>query len=221
MDQYEHIVHQPVFFLFIAFSFLLTFGYFWGRRHNRNISMSALENLVTIVKPDDQTFTNIGGAIGYHANLFVKRKGAAISRVDATLTMLPRHSWLYMPISKITRRYDRFFITLFLKRPPPEEAHLIEGGYSRFKGSKIANARRLKCEDILWGELPFFLYYESTAMRDRIMGFVADNPDPGTVRHIALVPEQKKSFIFMIPKRGSVARYLAPIYRWIPSAVKS
>jgi len=220
MSQYEHIVYQPVFFLFIAFSFLLTFGYFWGRRRNRKICLSAIDDLMKIVNPDDQTFTNIGGAIGYHANLTVKKKKAFLTQVDATITLLPRHSWLYMPISKLTRKYDRLFITLYLKRPPPEEAHLIENGYNGFKGSKITNAARLNQEDVTWGKLHFSLYYQNMKMRNDLIKFVSDNPDPGTIRHIALVPDQKKSFVFMIPKPDTVACYFEPIYRWIPSLLK-
>jgi hypothetical protein len=58
-------------------------------------------------------------------------------------------------------------------------------------------------------------------MRDKIMKFIETNPEPGIVKHIALVPEQKKGFIFMIPKRKQVARYLAPIYRSIPSLIEN
>jgi hypothetical protein len=220
MENYANIVHQPIFFLFIAFSFLLTFGYFWGRRSNRRIYQSALNDLVDVVKPDDQTFTNIGGAVGFHANLFVKKKGIPFSRVDATITLLPRHSWLYLPISKLIRKYDRLFITLNLKRPPAEEAHLIESKYSKFRGPKIQNAHLLHHETVKWENLDFHLYTSSREMLEKMRSFIKKNPDPGIIRHIALVPEQKKGFIFMIPKPDQVARYFAPIYHWLPSVVK-
>jgi len=37
--------------------------------------------LIEVFHPDDQTFTNIGGAIGYHANLFIKKKRVRSCRV--------------------------------------------------------------------------------------------------------------------------------------------
>ena len=49
---------------------------------------------------DDQTFTNIGGYVGCHANLYPGGQ-SSVARVDVTLTLLPRHSWLYMPLSYI------------------------------------------------------------------------------------------------------------------------
>ncbi len=220
MENTANIVHQPIFFLFIGFSFLLALGYFWGRRSNRRIYQSAFNDLVEVVKPDDQTFTNIGGAVGFHANLFVKKKGTPFSRVDATITLLPRHSWLYLPISKLIRKYDRLFITLYLKKPPSEEAHLIESKYSKFMGSKIENAHILHRETVKWKNLDFHLYYHSQKMLEKMRAFIKKNPDPGIIRHIALVPEQKKGFIFMIPKQGQVARYFDSIYHWLPSVLK-
>jgi len=220
MENYANIVHQPIFFLFIGFSFLLTFGYFWGRRLNRKIYQSAFNDLVEVVKPDDRNFTNIGGAIGFHANLFIKKKGTPFSRVDATITLLPRHSWLYLPISKLIRKYDRLFITLYMKKPPSEEAHLIESKYSKFMGSKIENAHLLHHETVKWKDLDFHLYYSSREMLEKIRAFIKKNPNPGIIRHIALVPEQKKGFIFMIPKPNQVARDFARIYHWLPSVLK-
>ena len=192
MEPYADILHQPIFFLFIGFSFLLTFGYFWGRRSNRRIFHSAFNDLVDVVKPDDQNFTNIGGAVGFHANLFVKKKGIPFSRVDATITLLPRHSWLYLPVSKLIRKYDRLFITLYLKKPPLEEAHLIESKYSKFMGSKIENAHLMHHETVKWETLDFHLYYRSREMLENMRSFMKKNPVPGIIRHIALVPEQKK-----------------------------
>jgi hypothetical protein len=220
MGNTADILHQPIFFLFIGFSVLLTLGYFWGRRSNKRIYRSAFSDLVDIVKPDDRNFTNIGGAIGFHANLFIKKKGTLCSRVDATITLLPRHSWLYLPISKLLRKYDRLFITLYLKKPPWEEAHLIESKYSKFMGSKIENAHLMHHEAVKWEDLDFHLYYHSQKMRDKLRSFMKTNPAPGVIRHIALVPEQKKGFVFMIPKQEQVARYFAPIYHWLPSVLK-
>ena len=220
MENYADILYQPIFFLFIGFSFLLTLGYFWGRRSNRRICQSAFNDLVDVVKPDDQTFTNIGGAVGFHANLFVKKKGTPFSRVDATITLLPRHSWLYLPISKLIRKYDRLFITLYLKKPPSEEVHLIESKYSKFMRSKIENAHLMHHETVKWENCDFHLYYNSREMLEKMQAFIKKNPVPGIIRHIALVPEQKKGFIFMVPKPDQVARDFARIYHWLPSVLK-
>ncbi len=217
MAQYEHIITQPVFFLFVAFSFLLALGYFWGRRKNQAISHSAFEDLIKIFRPQEQKFTNIGGAIGYHANLAIKKKGGWLSRVDATITLLPRHSWLYLPLSKCIRKYDRLFLELYLKNTPEEECHLIESRYSRFAGTKIRNSAKLQKEEVVWGKYRFYLYSQSAETRTRLLDFTARHPDPGVIRHIAVVPEQKKCFLFMIPAMGKVAENLRPVVNWLPT----
>ncbi|MBW2674721.1 MAG: hypothetical protein JRD89_15140, partial [Deltaproteobacteria bacterium] len=91
--------------------------------------------------------------------------------------------------------------------------------YSRFAGAKIAGAERLNKETVTWGAYTFHLYYETMKMHTRLMDFIDRNPDPGTIRHIAIVPDQKKCFIFMIPRKGQVAQHLSPIYRWLPSVI--
>jgi len=220
MPDYEQIITQPVFFLFVAFSLVLTWGYFRGKRRNRELYVSVFEDLVRIFKPDDQKFTNIGGAIGYHANLYIKKKKALLSRIDATITMLPRHSLLYLPISKLIRKHDRLFLELYLKNQPPEEGHFLEKEYARFSKTRIANLDTLDSEAVNWGGYDFDLLYESEQMRKKLLDFIARNPEPGGLRHIALVPELKKCFVFMIPKKGEVAPTLQPVYSWLPSLVK-
>jgi hypothetical protein len=210
------VATQPVFLLFIAFTCLLTLGYFWGRRENRRIAFSALEALVEVVRPDDQTFTNIGGAIGYHANLLIRKKGP-VRQVDATITLLPRYAWLYLPLSKVIRKYDRLFITVHLRHKPFAEGHLIEESYAAFGGPKIQNARRLAQEKVKWGGEDFCLFYETVPMRDKLQAYLSSHPDPGGIRHVALVPDQKRGFIFMIPRKGKVGTFLAPAYGWLTS----
>ncbi|HOK06085.1 MAG TPA: hypothetical protein PK836_03045 [Syntrophales bacterium] len=217
--EHEYIARQPLFYLFIAFSALLGYGFFRGRRVNEGIFRSAFQDLLDIVRPVDQTFVNIGGTIGYHATL-TPPKGGPVTKVEATITFLPRQALLWMPISLIIRRWDRLFVTLHLSRPPVAEGHLIEKGYARFRGPKIANAHLLKREDLAWGGREFFLYWGSEAIRGHLRRFTQERPDPGRLRHLALVPSQRRAFVFMIPKAGQVARDLGPVYRWLPTVLK-
>ena len=216
----DNILATPLFYLFIAFTFLLSFGYFRGRRRNKEIYQSAFKALVDIVKPNDQTFTVIGGVVGYHANFYMPKQHP-LSQIDATITLLPRHSWLYLPISYLTRRFDRLFITLNCRAPlPPGEGHLIESSYARFRGAGITNEEKLQKEKLDWGNHRFYLYYDDKKTRDLLLSFVAENPDPGLIRHMALVPDKKRGFVFMIPRIGQVQDSFAPLYRWFLSTLK-
>lgn len=217
MFKYQHIVTTPIFLLFVAFSFLLSVVYYWGRRKNKRVFLAAFNDLVDVIRPDDQHFTNIGGIVGHHANLVINRKDRPFSKVEATITLLPRHSLLYMPISLMIMRFDRLFITLHRRAALSGEGHLIEKRYAGFRGPKITNAERMEKTEIRWGDHDFLLYFEQAPLRDRFMSFVRKNPDPGIIRHIAIVARQRKCFLFMIPKKGQVKENLAPVYRWLCS----
>ena len=117
MFRYEHILTQPALFFFVAFPFLVAFSYFWGGRNNNKISLGAFNDLMEVFHSDGQIFTNIGRAVGYHAILFIRKKDAFISRVDATV-MLPGHSLFDLPVSKLIREHDRLFIEPYVENKP-------------------------------------------------------------------------------------------------------
>jgi len=217
----QQITEQPVFYLFIAFTILISLGYSWGKRRNKRIYLSAFNDLVSLIKPKDQLFTNIGGLTGYHANLVPKRNDV-FRRVDATITLLPRQSWLYMPFSLLIQRFDRLFITFYLlpKKKAKwhlKEVHLIEKAYSKFRGPKIKNEDKLTKEEFKWDNKNFFLLYNDTKLKESIVKLAQRMNTPGSVKHIAVVPQEERIFIFMIPKYRKVYENLKPIINWINS----
>ncbi len=215
------VTSQPVFYLFIGITILLTLGYSWGRRANKRIVIGALDDLQALFKPKDQQFTNIGGLTGYHAN-FIPLHNRHARRVDATCTLLPRQSWLYYPISRMIRRFDRLYLVFHLAEKAVgtlTEGHLIERRYSAFMGAKVENAAELERESFEWGGLQFELYYEDQVARDALLDVKARLGEPGGLRHVALVPEQDRMFLFMIPVRGTVGKTVGVIFEWFNALV--
>ncbi len=217
----QQVTNQPIFYLFIAFTILISLGYSWGKRRNKRIFLSAFNDLVSLIKPKDQLFTNIGGLTGYHAN-FIPKKNDVFRRVDATITLLPRQSWLYMPFSLIIQRFDRLFLTFHLvpKKKAKwhlKEVHLIENSYSKFRGPKIKNEDKLAREEFKWGSRNFLLFYNDAILKNSIIELARRMENPGSVKHIAVVPEEERIFIFMIPKYRRVQENLKPIVNWINS----
>ncbi|TVR73804.1 MAG: hypothetical protein EA427_01845 [Spirochaetaceae bacterium] len=213
----SNIAQQPVFYLFIALTILLTLGYNWGKRRNRKILTAAFDAITEVLRPKDQTFTNIGGLTGYHAN-FIPDRNRYIKQVDATLTMLPRQSWLWLPFSRMIRRFDRLFLSFHLSRRAAgtlREGHLIEKFYSTFMGSKIENADSLQKETFQWGSKTFFLYYKNEKVKAEMERFREMlGPVPGPLRHVALVPKRDRLFVFLIPVRGQVKPVMSTVHTW-------
>ena len=203
----------PALLIIFALSAYIAWGFSKGRTKNKQIYLSAFHELIKVFNPDDQTFTNIGGYVGYHAT-FRFREKTCVSEIDATITLLPRHAPLYMPISRLLMGSDRLFISIYMRYAPPGEGHLIEKGYTRFKWSRIINAYRMTREEVQWGDYSFHLYYESIKLRELFLKLIESHQDPGVVRHIAINPEQRRAFVFMIPEEGQVATSLSPVYEW-------
>jgi len=208
-----HSVTYPFVVVIFAVTAWLAYRFYRGRNENRAICLTAFRELMEVFKPDDQTFTNIGGCVGHHAN-FSFQDRRPLCEIDATITLLPRHAPFYMPISKMIMKSDRLFLTLYMRCPPPGEGHLIDAGYADSRGPDITNEYRLEREEIRWGSQPFYLYYERMKMRDRLLEFVAHHSDPGVIRHIAVVADQRKGFILMTPEEGKVAEQVKPLLEW-------
>jgi len=203
-----------VLIVIVAIGAFIVFSFHSGKRKNREICTAIFNELIKIFKPDDQTFTNIGGVVGHHGTFSFKERGL-VSRIDVTLTLLPRQAPLYMPISKFLMRNDRLFISVYMRYPPPGEGHIIEKGYAGFRGPEITNISRLHEMEFQWGDLDFFLYYEQDRMIDRFKELIGSLPNPGPIRHIAIVPDQRKGFILMGLQQESIEAYLAKVYDWL------
>jgi hypothetical protein len=203
-----------VLLVIIAISVFIAFSFHSGRRKNKEICTVVFNELIKVFKPDGQTFTNIGGAVGHHGTFTFKERGS-VSRIDVTLTMLPRQAPLYMPISKFLMKYDRLFVSVYMRYPPPGEGHIIERGYSGFRGPVITNISRLRRTELKWADLDFSLYYEQDRMIDHFKKLVESLTDPGPIRHIAIVPDQRKGYIFMGLQQEPIGAYLSPVYDWL------
>lgn len=206
---------DPLFWAFVIFTVILVYGFHWGRRANERIFRATMQDLMEVLKSEDQTFTNIGGVVGYHARFSLARD-AAVEKVEATITFLPRHAWLYLPFSLAIRRHDRLFITIYLRRSFDGEGHLIEKRYARRRHAKITNEERLTREDVKWGGLEFGFFYDRPGMKTMLENLIELKETPGTIRHVALLGKDRRCFVFMIPTgRGTVKEDLAPLFSYI------
>jgi len=191
-------------------------GYVWGTRRNRRLLKTITDILIERVRPTETEFTNIGGLIGCSATLIPPAAGPFES-VEATLTLLPRHAWLYYPFSRAVMKHDRLFIALALKAEAAaglEEGHLIELRHSRTSAGCIRNAAELDLEPLDWGGVPFRLYFASAGVRGHLRDLVRRLNAPGVLRHAALVPEHDRVFFFLRADPARLDECLAVLLEW-------
>lgn len=216
MAGYEQATQQPLFFVLALISAILTIGYFWGNRQNKQLFLAIYEELAAVIKPEQKEYGNIGGTNEYYSD-FTLQKESPLARIDARFTFLPRHLWPYLPIALLTDKYDKLLLALHFKEKLRDEGHLIEVAYAEARTAKIVDADQLNKVFIKWGNYNYNMYYKSKKTYERFRELINKMDDPGVIRHIALLPDQKKCFILMIPRKGQVVRDLAPVYKWMLS----
>jgi hypothetical protein len=208
----EHFSQQPLFFLLALISALLTVGYYWGNQRNRKLFEAVYDEMTQVIKPEQKEHGNIGGSREYYCNYSLKKDGP-IDHIEAKFAFLPRHLLPYLPISLLIDKYDKLLLAFHYREKLHEEGHLIEARYAQTRKARIAGIEDINKAFIKWGNSNFNIYYRNKKTLERFKRFVERTGDPGVVRHIAIVPDQKKCFVFMIPRKGKVIKELPQIYQ--------
>ena len=212
----EQPLQQPMFVALALISAVFTVGYFWGNRFNRKLFLALYDELTEVIKPENREYGNIGGTGEYYAN-FRLNKESSLDRIEAKFTFLPRHMWPYLPFAMLIDKYDKLLIALHVKQKLSDEGHIIEAAYAKTWKARIANIDQLNKANAKWGKHDYYVYWKSKKTYAKFKELIGAMSDPGGIRHIAFIPDQKKCFIFMVPLKGHVVKDLAPIYEGILS----
>jgi len=181
--------------LIIIFTLLVLAGYALGRKKNLSIVKSTGKTLEEIIKPSDQTYTWLGGSIGFRADF----KCRDFKSVEATLTLLPRQSTLYYPVSFLVSGFDRLYVTFFLKSKIKSEGHIINKRYLKFRGPRIDNVHNLSEEE----HQGFLILFQDQEIRNNLLNLFSEFEREELleiVKHIAVVSDRNTVFVLVMPK---------------------
>ena len=185
--------------IFILISLILTAGYFLGRKKNRAIAASAINSLLKVMNPEKQEITNIGGLVGYHVRM--RFDGGKAEEARGTITMLPRHSLLYLPVSRIFRRFDRFFITIKLKSLPVEKkARLFEKRFCNKHRKDAGNNMQVKT--LSRGGREFLIFHETGRELSFLQDLLSAAENPDKLKEVSIFPEKGVIEILVVPSAG-------------------
>ncbi|AFH43064.1 hypothetical protein [Fervidicoccus fontis] len=82
------------------------FFYFRGERINISKMKAFSKELQEKLNPKDQLYKMLGTLVGFEAVFELKRDH--LNKAEAVLILLPRHSVIYYPFSKLTSKSDKF-----------------------------------------------------------------------------------------------------------------
>ena len=177
-----------------------TLGHFRGVRQNRAIAASIAGGLEEALRPASTEYVNVGGAIGHN---FTFRLTGEWTEARGVFTLSPRHSLLYLPVSRLLGVRDRLFLNVFTTRPLRGEAHAVRASDERRAG--IAASGEMERREVDVAGLRFLLLWRGADLSDALEDVLRGMPDPARLRHFCAYPGTGTFFLRTEPAPGSVA----------------
>ncbi len=193
---------SSLFAILILFAGVATLQFFYGRKLNLLIMKNAVDELEKTIKPMDQLYTWLGGYVGFKAEY--KINDPDVEKVEVTLTLLPRQSILYLPVSKLTLGGDRMFFVLKCRHAVKGDVHVVKTGTYRFT-SPINSEIEYVQESIQIDGIDFTAYYRRKSDLEKLVKFLEDMPLE-SLKHLSVTPSTRVIYAFVTPKRGIVEK---------------
>jgi len=209
--------NQVLFTIIFVLAGISVIQYYRGRKLNLLLMEHYIRAVKEIVKPEDENYTWLGGYIGFRAEYKVNRDN--IRKFEYTLTLLPRHSILYFPISLLTSRHDKLY---FVIRPFVEirrEAHLIQKGYYRLKPD-IENEPLLQKETIEIAGKEYEALFEKKRDIENLRELVENLSKPHNVKHLSLTPKTNVFYVLMKPEPDTIGEDVEKLVRFANEKIK-
>jgi hypothetical protein len=206
---------EPYVLPLIVLALMTTAGYFWGRKKNRWIGGWISKETEAALQPKDTQYVNIGGTIGYHFTYALK---APFKEAKGTFTLLPRQSILYLPISFLIRRHDRYFLQLYTDERLPGEAHILREDYYRKDPNRITDAAAMRRDHVTMGGQTYLLLWRHAGLDRRLRRLLERLEGRGeTLLHFCCYPGNRNFYLYVAPAHGR----LEPLLRAAAEELKT
>lgn len=210
----EHVgpfLKEHAFALLLLLTAVILAKYLHGRRHNLRLAKIVSAALEKALEPEDTQYTWIGGLAGFKA-VFRLEHGV---EMKATLTMSPRQSLLYYPVSRLIFGGDRLFL-LFEKRTlAPGEGHLLAKGFRKKPGMWVPSPDRFDLEeDVEQGGSRYRLLAEDRATLAALKRLADRLAYPG-LRHAATIADDAVTYFHLDPGTPGLDGFLEQARRTV------
>ncbi|ALV61877.1 hypothetical protein ADU37_CDS01780 [Thermococcus sp. 2319x1] len=203
--------------LIMALGAIATLQFYKGRKLNLTIMDYYLRTIEGVVKPKDKDYVWIGGYVGFRA--FYKVNEGNIDKFEYTLTLLPRQSILYFPISKLINRHDKIYFVVKPYAAIRREAHLIQKGYYRLK-PKIEDEELLQREIVEVNGKQYEALFEKRRDVEMLKEFLQGFSKVENVKHISLTPKTNVLYVFMKPEIETIEQDVRHIVRFVNESIR-
>ncbi len=191
--------------------------FYKGRKLNLQLMQHYLRSIEEVVKPEDKDYVWLGGYIGFRAKYKVNREN--IRKFEYTLTLLPRHSILYFPISLFVSRHDKLYVVVRPFAQIKREAHLIQKGYYRFKPG-IEGEELLQREVVEINGIKYEALFEKRRDVELLKSLVEGLSKVKNIKHVSLTPKTNVFYVFMKPEPDTIEEDIKKIVAFANEKIK-
>lgn len=202
---------EPTVLIFVAFAAFLMLGWNRGGRINTRILLHAVETMERVFSPLDKTYTNIGGVVGYN---FDYQLAPPFTRLEGTVTTLPRHAVLYLPISsRLLGREDRLLFTLYCEELRTGRGHIVNAERYRRGTIPIEDAENPENTVVERRAGTFLILWYNPMIRDRLTEMLGQLSETATecIRYIGYYGSEGHVAVTVNPRHPELEATLREI----------
>jgi hypothetical protein len=205
---------DPYIFWLVILGLFTTFGYFRGKKKNAWISGWISTETERILKPKETEYTNFGGTIGYN---FLYRLREPLREAKGTFTLLPRHSILYLPISLVISRHDRYYLTIFTHKKLIGEGHIINSAYFGKMRTTIDRLESFQRAVVEAGGRKYILLWDRKPVEVLLRKLVEKAGTRDTLLHFCCYRDNRNFFLHAVPRHDDLGGLLGDVMQALPS----
>ena len=190
---------DPLIAIFVIVILLAGVSVVWFYK-KRKVNLMILEKSIRILEkvyqPYDKKYTVIGIYVGYSALYKVLKK--ALKTIEVVTLLLPRQSLMYLPVAKLTSRFDKIFIIYHYNKEThfPGEAHIVRKGYYRLGIKRaIHGIEKMRVEKTRIGGKEYYMVYNNRRVAEKLLSMIRKLKNPLLIQHAAVVPKLHRLYI--------------------------
>ncbi len=202
-----------LFALLVAFSFAAVAAGAFGARKTRQLAKTVSQILEAVFTPLESRYTNIGGLVGYH---FVFTVPSPLGEVTGTMTFLPRHTALYLPLSLFVGREDRLSILFRLESSPAGRGHIVDAMHFRHGWITVDDVENMSRTNLVRNGIEFTIFTYNSLVRDRLVALVEKFPEQAGLRHFAYNAADRTVLVEIRPNVDTLLDILNSVKKLLP-----
>lgn len=184
---------------------VVSLQYWRGRKLNLSIIRGVTGELEKVIEPLDTSYTWIGGYVGVVGKYKIKDKRFSI--IETTVSLLPRHSLLYFPISLLIGRRDRVEFLLRSHRTLRHRVHIKPGKKAK-KPKNISRLEELNCDTVEKDGQYLKRWYDDQEVAEQLTDIFQQMADPDMIKHLAINRAENAYYASVKITRGAPNRFV-------------